>query len=92
MTEFRSVERHAGTDHDKVLAAEGEQAVAAGLHHDALFEEGRNILGERLGAAYVGDGDLRAAMAQKQGRRQTGFPQSHDQNLLAFEFHHFGLS
>jgi hypothetical protein len=26
-------------------------------------------------------------MAQKQGRRETGFAQSHDQNFLAFEFH-----
>jgi hypothetical protein len=35
---------------------------------------------------------MRAAVAQKQGRRQTGFAQSHDQNLFAFEFHHLGLS
>ncbi len=90
--QFGRVERHAGADHDQVLAAEGEQAVAAGLHHDALFEQGGNLLGQRLGAAHVGDRHLRAAAAQKQRRRQPGFSQSHDQNLFAFEFHHRVLS
>jgi hypothetical protein len=82
------VQRHAGADDDQVLAAEGEQAVAAGLDHDALFEQRGNLLGQRLGAAHVGDRDLRAAAAQKQRRRQTGFSQSDDQNFFAFEFHH----
>jgi hypothetical protein len=31
---------------------------------------------------------LRTLVAQKQGRRQTGFSQSHNQNFLAFEFQH----
>ena len=86
--QFRRVERDAGADDDQILTAEGEQAVAAGLDHDALFEQRGDVLGERLGAAHVGDGDLRALAAQKQGRRQTGFSQSDNQNFLAFEFHH----
>ena len=42
--QFRRIQRHAGAHHDQVLAAEGQQAVAAGLHHDALFEQRRNLL------------------------------------------------
>ena len=87
--QFGRVERHAGADHDQVLAAEGEQAVAAGFDHDALFEQRGNVLGQGFGAAHVGDRDLRAAAAQKQGRRQPGFAQAHDQNFFAFEFHHW---
>ncbi len=45
------IQRHAGADDDQVLAAEGEQAVAAGLDHDALFEQGGNLLGQRFGAS-----------------------------------------
>ncbi len=45
------VERNAGADDDEVLAAEGEQAVAAGLDHDAFFEQRRNVFGEGLGAS-----------------------------------------
>ena len=86
-----SIERNAGADDDEVLAAEGEQAVAAGLDLDALFEQRGNVLGQGLGAADVGDGDLGAAAAQKQRRGQAGFAQSDDQNLLAFEFHHVYL-
>ncbi len=63
----------------------------AGLHHDALFEQRRDIFGQRLGAAHVGDGYLRTLAAQKQGRRQTGFPQPHNQNFFAFELHHNGF-
>jgi hypothetical protein len=48
--------------------------VAAGLDHDALFEQRGNLLGQRLGAAHVGDRHLRAAPAQKQRRRQPDFP------------------
>src|SRR5580692_4159764 len=47
------VERNAGTDDDQVLAAEGEQAVAAGLDHDAFVEQRGNVFGQGLGAAYV---------------------------------------
>ena len=86
--QFGSVERDAGADDDQVLAAEGEQAVAAGLDHDALFKQGGNVFGEGFGAAHVGDGDLRAVAAQKQCRGQAGFAQSDDQNFFAFEFHH----
>ena len=81
------VERNAGADDDEVLAAEGEQAVAAGLDHDAFFEQGGNVFGEGLGAAHVGDGDLGAAVAQKQGRGKAGLAQPHDQNFFAFEIH-----
>ena len=62
--------------------------MAAGFDHDALFEQGGNVFGEGFGAADVGDRDLGAAAAQKQGRGQAGFAQSDDQNLFAFEFHH----
>ena len=86
--QFGSVERDAGADDDEVLAAEGEQAVAAGFDDDALFEQGGNVFGEGFGAADVGDGDLGAAAAQKQGRGQAGFAQSDDQNFFAFELHH----
>ncbi len=55
------VERDAGADDDEVLAAEGEQAVAAGLDVDAFIEQRGNVFGEGFGAAHVGDGDLRAA-------------------------------
>ena len=41
LDEFGRVERNAGADDDEVLTAEGEQAVAAGLDHDAFFEQGR---------------------------------------------------
>ena len=88
LRQFRRVERNAGADDDKVLAAKGEQAVAAGLDHDSFFEQGGDILGQRLGGAHVGDRDLRALVAQKQGRGQAGLAQPHDQNLLAFELHH----
>ena len=60
----------------------------ARLDHDALFEQCRDVLGQRLGTSHIGDGDLRALAAQKQGRRQTGFSQPYNQNFLAFEFHH----
>ena len=62
--------------------------MTAGLDHDALFKQRGNIFGQRLGRAHVGDCDLRAFMTQKQGRRQTGFAQTYNQNLLAFEIHH----
>ena len=44
LRQFGGIQRHAGTDHDQVLAAEGEQTVASGLHHDALFKQGRDLL------------------------------------------------
>ena len=95
LRQFGSIQRHAGADHDQVLAAEGEQAVAAGLHHDALFHQGGDLLGQRLGAAHVGDSHVSAAPAQKQRCRQTGFSQPDDQDFFAFEFQHrvfsFGL-
>jgi hypothetical protein len=87
LDELRRVERDAGADDDEVLAAEGEQAVAAGFDHDAVFEEGGDFLGQGGGGAHVGDGDLGAAMAQKQGRGETGFAQAYDQNFLAFQLH-----
>ena len=68
--QFGRIQRHAGAHHDQVLAAEGQQAVAAGLHHDPLFEQRRNLLGQRLGRAHIGDRHLRALAAQKQSRRQ----------------------
>ena len=86
--EFGRVERDAGADDDEVLAAEGEQAVAAGFDVDALFKQGGNVFGEGLGAADVGDGDLGSAAAQKEGGGQAGFAQSDDENLFAFELHH----
>ena len=86
--QFRGVERHAGADHDQVLAAEGQQAVTAGFDHDALFEQGGNLFGQRLGAAHVGDGDLCALPAQKQRGGQAGLAQADDQYFFAFEFHH----
>ncbi len=61
--QFGRIQRHAGADHDQVLAAERQQAVAARFHHDALFEQGGNVLGQRLGAAHVGNRDLCAAVA-----------------------------
>ena len=88
LDQFGRIERHARADDDEVLAAEGEQAVAAGLDVDPLFEEGGNVFRQRLGAAQVGDGDLGAAPAQKQGRGEAGFPQSDDENFFAFEVHH----
>ncbi len=36
--ELRRIERHAGTDNDEILTAEGEQAVAAGLDHNSFFQ------------------------------------------------------
>jgi len=48
--------------------------MATRLNHDALFKQGRDILGQRLGAAHVGHSNLRTLVAQKQGRRQTDFP------------------
>jgi hypothetical protein len=45
------------------------------------LEQRGNVLGQRLGAAHVGDRHLRAALAQKQRRRQAGFAQPHHQNL-----------
>ena len=78
------VQRHAGADDNQILAAEGEQAVAAGLDHDAGFDQRGNLLGQRLGRAHVGDGDQSAAPAEKQRRRQTGFAQSDDENFFAF--------
>ena len=83
-----SVKRHAGADHDQVLAAEGEQAVAAGFDHDARFHEGRDLLGQRLGAPHIGDSHVCAAPAEKQRCRETGFSQSNNQNFFAFEFQH----
>ena len=91
LRQFGRFQRHAGAYHNQVLTPEGQQSMAASLHHDALFEQRRNILGQRLGRAHIGDSDKCAAVAQKQGRCQTGFSQSHDQNLLTFEFHHSGL-
>src|ERR1035437_10192738 len=92
LRQFRSVQRHAGADDNQVLSAEGEQAVAAGLDHNARLNQGRNLLGQRLGRAHVGDRDLRATAAQKQRCRQTGFSQSDDQNFFTFEFQHRVLS
>ncbi len=86
--QFGRVEGNAGADDDKVLAPEGEQAVTASLDHDALFEQRRDILGERFGAADVGDGDLRTLAAQEQGGSQSRLSQSDNQNFFAFEFHH----
>ena len=75
--QFGRIQRHAGADHDQVLAAEGQQAVAAGLHHDALIQQRRNLLGQRLGRADIGNRHLRALPAQKQRRRKPGLPQAH---------------
>ena len=86
--ELGCVERNTGADDDEVLAAEGEQAVAAGFDHDALVEQGGNVFGEGFGAAHIGDGDLRAVAAQKQSGGQPGFAESDDEDFLAFEFHH----
>ncbi len=58
------------------------------FHHDALFKQGRDVIGEGLGTANVGNRDLGAAVAQKKGRRQARFTQADDQNFLAFELHH----
>ena len=66
--------------------------MAAGFDVDAFVEQGRDILGERFSAANVRDCDLSAAMTQKQSRGQTGFSQSHDQHLFAFELHHWNSS
>ena len=90
LDQLRRIEGYAGADDDQILSAEGEQAVATGLDHNALFKERGDILGERLGAAHVGNSDLGTFAAQKQGRRQTGFPESHNQNFFAFEIHHPG--
>ena len=86
--EFGRIERHAGAHHDQVLSAESEQSMAAGLHHNALFKQRGDVLGQCLGAAHIGDRHLRALAAQKQRRREAGFPQSHYQNLLAFQIQH----
>ena len=48
LRQLRRIERHAGADHDQILAAKGKQAVAAGLDHDALFEQRGDFLGQRL--------------------------------------------
>jgi hypothetical protein len=82
------IEGDAGADDDEVLAAEGEQAVAAGFDVDAFVEQRGDVVGESLGGAHVGDGDLGALAAQEQGRGQAGFAESDDENFFAFEIHH----
>ncbi len=86
--EFRCVERHAGADDDDVLAAEGEQAVAAGFDVDALVEEGGNVFGEGFSAADVRDGDLGSLTAQEECGGKAGFAESDDENFFAFELEH----
>ena len=88
LLQLGGVQRHAWTDNDQILAAEGQQAVAAGLDHDAGFDQGGNFFGQLIGRAHVGDRHPRAAAAQKQRCRQTGFSQSDNQNFLVFEFQH----
>ncbi len=74
--ELWRVERHARAYDDEVLAAEGEQPMSSGFDRNSLFEKSGNVLAQLLGAANVRDCDLRAATAQKKGRRQTGLAQS----------------
>jgi len=62
--------------------------VAAGFDHNALVEQGGNVFGQGFGAAHIGDGDLRAMAAEKQCGCQPGFPESDDEDFLAFKFHH----
>ena len=73
LDEFRGVERNTWADDNEVLAAEGEQAVSAGLDADAVFEECGDFFGESGRGAHVGDGYVCALLAQKQGRGQAGF-------------------
>ncbi len=63
LRQLGGVQRHAGTDDNQVLAAEGEQTMAAGLDHDAGFDQGGNFFGQLLCRAHVGDRDLGAAAA-----------------------------
>ena len=90
--QFRRIERDAGADHDQVLAAKRQQAVAAGFDIDAFIEQRGDILGERLCAADIGNRDLGAPPAQKQCRGQAGLSQPDHQYLLALEFHHRSTS
>ena len=82
--QLRGVERHAGRDDDQVLAAKGQQSMAAGFDHDPRFEQGGNLLGQRLGAARFGDRDLRALPAQKQRGGEARLAQPNDQYSFAF--------
>jgi hypothetical protein len=83
LRQLRRIQRHAGADDDQILAAEGQQAVAAGLDHDALSSSAGISLAS-AGAAHVGDRNLRAALAQKQRRRQAGFAQPTTRTFLPF--------
>ena len=46
--QFRRSQGHARADYDQVLAAKGQQSVAAGFHRDTLFEQGGNFFAQRL--------------------------------------------
>ena len=66
--------RDAGADDDQVLAAEGEQAVAAGFDIDARVEQRRDVPSQRLSAAQVRNRDLRPTPPQKECRCKTRTP------------------
>ena len=76
--------RHAGADHDQVLAAEGPLAVAAGLDRDAFVEQRRDLFAQAAPALRIRDGDLRASRLQEQRRRQPGLPRPTTRTLFAF--------
>jgi len=87
LDELGGIERNAGADDDQVLAPEGEQAVTSRLHHDALVQQRGKIVSERGGAAHVGDSNQRTLAPEEERSGETGFAESDDQYLFAFEFH-----
>ena len=91
MDELRHVERHARADDDEVLIAEGALAVLAGFDADAVIEQHRNFLAQKLRGLGVGDGNVRAARLQEQSAGHAGLAQSDHQHAFAFNVHHLIL-
>ena len=81
--QLRNVEGHARTDDDQVLIAKCAFAVLSGFHADAVIEQQRDFLAKLLLRSGVGDGDLGAALGQKQSAGRAGLAQSHHQHAFA---------
>ena len=58
--------------------------MASGFHHNALVEKRGKIMGERGGAANIGDSHLRTLAPEKERSGQAGLAESDDEYLFAF--------
>ena len=85
--QLRNIERHARTDHDQVLIAEGAFAMLSGFHGYAVVEQQRNFVTKLLLRLGVGDGDPGATLLQEQSAGHAGLAKPDHQHAFAFNVH-----